>query len=81
MMDTKASNSGKFNYRWRAQTLSSECFYAVVINLKCTDQVLVWDRGRPARNAYGRREQCELRLMYVGAGGTLAVPDKHLTRT
>lgn len=81
MMDTKASNSGKFNYRWRAQTLSSECFYAVVINLKRTDQVLLWDRRRPVRNAYGRRGQCELRLMYVGAGGTPAVPDNHLRRS
>jgi len=49
-METNASNSGKFNYRCRAQTLSSECFYAVVISLKCADQVIVWARGRPARS-------------------------------
>ena len=48
-METKASNNGKFNYRCRAQTLSSECFYAVVISLKSADQVIVWDRRRPAR--------------------------------
>ena len=44
-------------------------------------QVLVWDRGRPARNANGRCKQWELRLMYVEAGGTPAVPDKHLIGT
>src|SRR4029079_2548945 len=49
MMETKASNNGKFNYRCRAQTLSSECFYALAIGLKEVDQVIVWDRGRPAR--------------------------------
>jgi len=51
MMETNASNSGKFNYRCRAQTLSSECFYALAIGLKEVDQVIVWDRGRPARPA------------------------------
>jgi hypothetical protein len=48
-METKASNNGKFNYRCRAQTLSSECFLFSNGQFECAYQVIVWDRGRPAR--------------------------------
>jgi len=82
-METKASNSGKFNYRCRAQTLSSECFYTLVINLKCTDQVLLWERGPPARlRTLASTHIARVCRMRCGAGrrrGTRQALDAHLT--
>ena len=46
-----------------------------------TGQVIVWDRGRPARNGREarkriKRQTCALRR---GAGGTPALPETHLS--
>jgi hypothetical protein len=51
-----------------------------------TTQVIVWDRGRPARNAPQARSLSKVIFQTISrfaltAGGTPAVPTNHLTVT